>query len=331
MIRIAQIGVGYWGPNLLRNLMAHRDIEVTCVAEASPERRDYVNQAFNVRNIVNSAEEAIARDDVDAVIIASPASTHSALAQKALEANKHILVEKPLCMHVAEIDALEAIAKPASLTVMAGHTFLYNPAVLHLRKIIEQGELGELRYIYTQRLNLGQIRSDVDALWNLAPHDISIIQYLLGDVAPSSVVRSGMTYIQEGIEDVTFLNITYPEGIMANVHVSWLDPRKTRTVVVVGSRKMAVYDDLSEYQITVYDKSIEPDLKPGSDYDQPPHRFVHNNGAANMPSLPKTEPLKAEIDHFISCIHDGTEPRTGITHARNVVGILERASKAAGT
>ena len=208
---------------------------------------------------------------IQAVVIATPVKTHFELAVKALEAGKHILVEKPIATTVGEVDRIGELAREKNLVVMVGHTFLYNAAVRYVKKIIDAGELGDIRYIYSQRLNLGRIRSDVDALWNFAPHDISIIQYWLGDPEPISVVKRGVDYIQERVDDVVFMNILYPNKVMANIHVSWLDPRRLRQMTVVGSKKMVVYDNDADNKVAIYDKGIDRKAVLGQnmDYDNP--------------------------------------------------------------
>jgi predicted dehydrogenase len=262
------------------------------------------------------------------VIIATPADSHFPLAQAALKHGQHVFVEKPLATKVAEVDILAGEAQQKGLIVMAGHTFIYNNAVRYVKKLIDRGELGELRYIYSQRLNLGRIRSDIDALWNLAPHDISIIQYWLNEPEPLAITRSGMAYIQPGVDDVVFLNITYPGKVMANIHVSWLDPQKTRKIIVIGSKKMVIYDDVAEDKIAIYDKGIDPKavLGEGMDFDRPPSpQFSYRSGDIHLPKIDWVEPLKAEAEHFLSSIRTNTQPLTGFPHARRVVDILERA------
>jgi predicted dehydrogenase len=195
--------------------------------------------------------------------------------------------------------------------------------------MIDAGELGEVRYIYSQRLNLGRIRSDIDALWNFAPHDISIIQYWLGDPAPLSVSRRGMAYMQDGIDDVVFLSLTYPNKIMANIHVSWLDPQKVRKMIVVGSKKMVVYDDVADDKIAIYDKGIDRRAVLGEnmDFDHPrPPEFNYRSGDILLPQVKFVEPLRVEAEHFIDSIKNKTTPLTGLAHARTVVSILEQAS-----
>ncbi len=251
------------------------------------------------------------------------------MAIRSLEAGKHILVEKPLARSVAEVEEIGRLAREKNLVAMVGHTFLFNAAVQYVKKMIDSGELGDIRYIYSQRLNLGRIRSDVDALWNFAPHDISIIQYWLGDPIPLSVIRRGVGYIQDDVDDVVFMNILYPNKNMANIHVSWLDPRRVRRMVIVGSKKMIVYDDTAENKISIFDKGIDrmAVLGENMDYDNQHFSiFNHRSGDVVLPKIHFQEPLKVEIDHFIDCILNGTECITGIDHAKKVVSILEQSS-----
>jgi predicted dehydrogenase len=225
---LAQLGCGYWGPNLLRNFSSLPNCRVKYVVDFSPERRAFVEKQFPGVMAVDSFDVVLKDKEVQGVVIATPAATHFQLAKDSLLAGKHVFVEKPLATRVSEVDELGKIASERKLVVMAGHTFVYNAAVRFVKKLMDAGELGEVRYIYSQRLNLGRIRSDIDALWNFAPHDISIIQYWLGDPEPLSVLRQGMDYMQDSVDDVVFLNIVYPNKIMANVHVSWLDPAPKR-------------------------------------------------------------------------------------------------------
>ena len=321
---IAQIGVGYWGPNLLRNLAANKNCEIKTVAELSEERRSFVKSLYPKINISNDFNEILNDSDIEAVVISTPVNTHFDLATKALSAGKHILVEKPMAKSVEQIEQIGALAKKNNLVAMAGHTFLYNSAVRYLKQLIDKGDLGEIRYIYCQRLNLGRIRSDVDALWNFAPHDISIIQYLLDNITPILVKRQGMDYVQEGIEDVVFMNIVYPDKIMANIHVSWLDPHKVRCITVVGTKKMVVYDDVADNKIAVYDKGIDRKAVLGQhmDYDNGFYKFSHRDGDVLLPKINFEEPLKVEIAHFIDCIQNGTRCLTDTDHAMQVVKIL---------
>src|SRR4051812_22780399 len=330
-INLAQIGCGYWGPNLVRNYSAVPDCRVKYVVDASPERRRFVESNFPRSKAIETYQPVLADPEVSGVIIATPAGTHFELAKQALLAGKHVFVEKPLATKVAEVDELGRIAKERGLVVMAGHTFIYNAAVRYIKKLIDGGELGEIRYIYSQRLNLGRIRSDIDALWNFAPHDISIIQYWLGNSEPLSVMRQGMDYMQKGVDDVVFLSVVYPGKIMANIHVSWLDPQKVRKMIVVGSKKMVVYDDVADDKIAIYDKGIDRRAVLGENMDfdsQQRAEFNYRSGDILLPQVKFTEPLRAEAEHYLDCVQNGGTPLTGVAHARTVVGILERAQSA---
>jgi predicted dehydrogenase len=325
---LAQVGCGYWGPNLLRNFSALPNCLVKYVVDSSPERRSFVEINYPRTRAVQAYAAALSDPEINAVVIATPAATHFQLAKEALLAGKHVFVEKPLATKVSEVDELGKLAEDRRLVVMAGHTFIYNAAVQYVKQLVERGELGEIRYVYSQRLNLGRIRADIDALWNFAPHDISIIQYWLGNPSPTSVHRLGMDFIQRGIDDVAFLNIVYPQKIIANIHVSWLDPQKVRKMIVVGSRKMVVYDDVADDKIAIYDKGIDKRaiLGQNMDFDDPrAEQFSYRSGDILMPQIRFTEPLRCEVEAFVDCIRNGTTPITGIPHARNVVSILEQA------
>jgi predicted dehydrogenase len=325
---LAQIGCGYWGPNLLRNFSSLPNCRVKYVVDASPDRRGFVEANFPLTQALDTSAKLFSDPEVTAVIIATPAGTHFQLAREALLAGKHVFVEKPLATKVSEVDELAKLAIERNLVVMVGHTFIYNSAVRYVKKLLDDGELGEIRYIYSQRLNLGRIRGDIDALWNFAPHDISIIQYWLGDPVPLGIRRLGMDFIQKGVDDVVFLSLVYPQKIIANIHVSWLDPQKVRKMIVVGSRKMVVYDDIADAKIAIYDKGIDKKaiLGQNMDFDNPrPDQFSYRSGDIVMPNISFTEPLRSEAEHFVDCIRNGKEPITGTLHARNVVSILEQA------
>jgi len=327
-LRTAQIGVGYWGPNLLRNLVANKNCEVMQVADLSQERQEFIASIYPAITVTDDPEDILNNGDIDAVVIATPVATHFDFALRCLEAGKHILVEKPMATTVAEVKQIGKLAEEKSLIAMVGHTFLFNAAVRYVKTLIDKGELGDIRYIYTQRLNLGRIRTDVDALWNLAPHDISIIQYWLDDPEPVQVSRNGMDYVQNGVDDVVFMNIVYPDNVMANIHVSWLDPHKIRRMTVVGSKKMVVYDDISENKITIFDKGIDVKAKLGEQMDYDSGKSVDldlRSGDVLLPKINWVEPLKTEIAHFVDCIQNGTECLTGPEHAEKVVEILSRS------
>ncbi len=326
-VTVAQIGVGYWGPNLLRNLVLNSNCEVKSVVDVSRERCEFTARLHPKVTLFQDVKDVLDDPQIQAVVIATPVKTHFSLTMQALKKGKHVLVEKPMATSVDEIDEIASYAKQHNLVAMVGHTFLYNSAVRYLKQLIKKGDLGDIRYIYCQRLSLGRIRSDVNALWNFAPHDVSIVQYLLDDLKPISVVKRGMDYVQTGIEDVVFMDIVYSNKVLVHIHVSWLDPHKVRRITVVGSKKMVVYDDVSDKKIAVYDKGVDrmAVLGENMDFDKAgPVQFNYRSGEINYPEIEWTEPLKVEIDHFIDCIVNGTSCLTGPEHARKVVEILSR-------
>ena len=327
MINIAQIGVGYWGPNLLRNLMSNEDCIVKMVVDIFSERRNFVQGLYPTIQVSGDTREAIDDPDINAVVIATPVASHFDLAMQSLEAGKHVLIEKPMATSVEEVQQIASIAIKNNLVAMVGHTFVYNAAVRYVKTLIDSGELGDIRYIYSQRLNLGRVRSDADALWNFGPHDISIIHYWLNEQPALSVTKCGMDYLQNKVDDVVFLNIVYPNKVMVNIHVSWLDPLKIRRMTVVGSEKMVIYDDIAENKIAIYDKGIDRKAILGDhmDYDNSKGvDFDLRSGDVLLPKIDWQEPLKVEIEHFLDCIHNGTECITGTDHAIKVVDILSQ-------
>jgi predicted dehydrogenase len=331
---IAQIGCGYWGPNLLRNFSAQQNCWVKYVADSNNERLAYVNTNFPKTETVSDLESVLADDAVEAVLIATPAATHYELTKRALESGKHVFVEKPLATSTREADELLALADEKQRVLMAGHTFLYNAAVRYAKKLLDERELGQVYYIYSQRLNLGQVRSDVNAWWNLGPHDVSILLYLMNNELPVSVSAVGISYIQPGIEDVVFATLKWRNGVTAHIHVSWLDPGKVRKMTIVGSRKMVIYDDVSDDKITVLDKGIDrvPKIGERMDYDQfNNYQLIHRTGDVWLPRISFQEPLRVEAAHFLDCLRNGVVPLTGPRHARDVVAILEATQTALET
>ena len=328
-INVSQVGVGYWGPNLLRNLINFKNFEVKKIVELSNDRLAFIHSTFPGIPTTKKLEEILEDPGIEAVVISTPANTHYDIAIKCLNKGKNVLIEKPMATTAAEIDKIIQISRRNNLIAMVGHTFLFNPAVIFIKKIIDSGEIGDVRYIYSQRLNLGRIRQDVDVLWNLAPHDISIIQYWLNNPEPLKIFRNGMDYVQKDIDDVVFLNIKYPNKVIANIHVSWLDPNKVRNITIVGSKKMIFYDDISENKIKIYDKGIDPVARLGEnmDYDDI-NSLLYNyrSGGIKIPKIKWSEPLKNEIEHFYNSIIQKEKCLTDATHAKSVVKILEMSS-----
>jgi predicted dehydrogenase len=299
---------------------------VKFVVEISPERQAYVRANFPKSQVVSDLDSVLKDPEIDAVIISTPASSHFELAKQVLESGKHAFVEKPLATSTEQADELVALAAKTGKTLMAGHTFLYNAAVRYAQKLLRDESLGRLYYIYSQRLNLGQVRSDVNAWWNLAPHDVSILLYLMNGELPASVSAVGVSYIQPGIEDVVFATLQWASGVTGHIHVSWLDPGKIRKMTLVGSRKMVVYDDVSDDKIMIFDKGVDrvPKIGERMDYDQSgSYQLIHRTGDIWLPKISFQEPLKTEAAHFLDCLRNGEAPLTGPKHARDVVAVLE--------
>lgn len=327
-IRVAQIGYGYWGPNLLRNLQALPSVEVCAVGDINPQQLVKLSRSSNVFRTTTAVEELLDDPTIDAIVIATPAASHFELTYRALTAGKHALVEKPLAMTAADGARLVKLAEENGLVLLVGHTFLYNTAVRRLKQYLEEGELGDVFYLYSQRLNLGRVRQDVNALWNFAPHDISIILYLL-EQTPEEVSARGFCCLQQGIEDVVFMTLAFRNGMGAHVHISWMDPQKVRRMTVVGSRKMAVYDDVStDAKIKIYDRGVEriPNSESPRDFQTfAEFQLLPRRGDIVIPALDFPEPLQLECQHFIDCILEGKRPLTDGQHGLDVVRVLEAA------
>jgi predicted dehydrogenase len=320
--RLAVAGYGYWGPNLARNIAAHPTAQLVAVCDPNPARRDAAAEHHAGAQLVDRFDQLLDGTvaDLDGIVLATPAATHHELGMAALGAGKHLLVEKPLAMTVAHGAELVAAAETHDLVLMAGHTFLYEAAVRHLAEANGRHEFGDITYVYAQRLNLGRIRSDVNAMWNLAPHDISIVLHVLG-VPAVAVTARGVAALQPGIEDVVFVDIELAGGVLAHVHVSWLDPQKVRKMVLLGREQMVVYDDVSRDEtITVFDKGFDaaPADRTG---------FAMRDRGATVVPLDRREPLALECAEFVDCIRTGREPLTGGRHALEVVRVLEGAQR----
>jgi predicted dehydrogenase len=328
MVGIAVVGAGYWGPNLIRNFSAVGHL--VAVVDRDEARLHKQRLLYPGVLYTTDIEEVLASDAVQGVALATPADSHYALAKKVIEAGKSVFVEKPLAQTVAECEDLIRLAAERTVVLMVGHTFEFNAAVQYVEKCIEQNELGQIYYIYSQRLNLGVVRSDINALWNLAPHDISIALRWLKKM-PVRVDARGYTYLQPGIEDVVYLNMEFADGIAVHVHVSWLDPGKVRRMTVVGSEKMVVYDDAStEAKIQLYDKGIDRRGLDGSlgDFDSfGKFQLIQRAGDVLIPRIDFAEPLRSECQHFVECIVAGKKPLTDGENGLRVVKILEAASR----
>ncbi len=322
-INIAVVGSGYWGPNLIRNIAGLPDATLHTVCDLNPkalatnaERYPGVKTTPNFADVLNDPE-------IQGVVLATPAHVHAEMGRQALEAGKHLMVEKPLTLKAADAKALVDLAAAQNLRLMVGHVFEYNPAVKALKTLVDNGELGRVLYLYSARLNLGIVRDDLNAMWNLAPHDFSIINFVSGKT-PVRVAARGFRLLGRKLEDVAFVTLEYPDGEVAHVHVSWLDPGKVRRMTVVGENKMAVYDDVSDERLRIYDRGVIPDTLP-NDFGE--FKMLTRSGDMTIPKLEPTEPLRAECAHFVECIRTGQTPISDGVDGYVVVQMLEAAQQ----
>ncbi len=322
VVRMGIIGYGYWGPNLVRNLQDVESAEVVAVSDLNSARLKTLSRKFPSIRLTSECKDIFRDSSIDAVVIATPVSTHFMLAKQALLSGKHVFVEKPLAASVQECRALIEIARTQKKTLMVGHTFEYNPAVLKISEILRSGELGRLHYIDSVRVNLGRYQSDGrNVIWDLAPHDISIILHWIGHM-PLGVSAWGQSFVQKGIEDVAFIRLGFPGGILAHIHVSWLAPAKLRRMTVVASQKMALYDDLENFEkIKIADRSAQ--LNVNSDQLRVDYRL----GDIVSPHVDFKEPLGQECEHFIESIRSGKKPLTDGESGARVVRILEASDQ----
>jgi predicted dehydrogenase len=317
MIKIAVIGYGYWGPNFVRNFDSIDNSEVAAICDLNKKNLDSARKKYPDILITNNYDELLANKEIDAVIVATPPETHFELAKKALISGKHVLVEKPLCTKASEADELIEISKNNKKVLMVDHTFQYSPAIDRLKEIISSGEIGKIQYIHSQRLNMGLFNTK-GVLWDLAPHDISIILHLL-DKFPEKINARAYAHIKNDIHDLAFINMHFKD-VDAHIHLSWLDPCKTRKMVIVGSKKMIVYNDIDTVErIKVYDKSV---LHKES-YDSFGEFFLtYNYGDIHIPIISNEEPLKLACTHFLDCIENNKKPLSDGENGKAVVKII---------
>ena len=322
-VKIACVGLGGWGKNILRvsSQIPNADLKAICDTNSSVLQK-FSPQYPNAKPYA-SYDNLLSEENLDAVLLATPAPQHFAMASAAIQAGKHVYVEKPMTLTAAEAETLVQQAEAAGRTLMVGHLLEYHPAVHYLKSLIESGELGDLLYLYSKRLNLGVVRNDENALWSLAPHDISVILYLL-DCEPERVTASGQALLQPGIEDVVFVYLQFPQGRMAQIHVSWLDPHKERKLVVVGSKKMAVFDDMHPSEkIRVYDKSATVQWSNANSIEA----ISVRHGEIHIPVIDTYEPLNKELQHFVDCVQTGQTPRSDGRDGLRVIRVLEKAGQ----
>ena len=315
--RVGIVGLGYWGPNLVRNFAAIPTCEVTWLCDASEPARGRLAQALPAARATDDLEALLRDEELDAVVLATPVPTHAELAARVARAGKHCFVEKPLATSVADAQEAVAAARAAGTVLMVGHLLEYHPAVDRLKELLDAGELGELYYLYGNRLNLGKLRADENALWSLGAHDVSVMLRLIGE-EPVECVAQGRSYVREGVEDVVFCYLRFPSGVVAHLHLSWLDPHKERRLTVVGERRMATFDDMQlEGKLTLYDKGFDQDVRSWGEY-------IARSGEIFSPQIPNVEPLRVECEHFVECVRSGATPRSDGESGLRVVRVLER-------
>jgi predicted dehydrogenase len=316
-LRIGVAGLGYWGPNLARNFASIEGCEVAWCCDASEASRARAASRFPDARTTPDLDELLADPALDAIALATPVPTHAALAARVLEAGKHCFVEKPLAQSVADAERAVAAALASGRILMVGHLLEYHPGVRKLKELTDSGQLGdEIYYIYGNRVNLGKLRADENALWSLGAHDVSVVLNLAGE-EPHDAVAHGQSYVREGVEDVVFCFLRFPSGLCAHLHLSWLDPHKERRFTVVGSRRMATFDDMAlEGKLTIYDKGFDEDARGYGEY-------ITRSGDIFSPRIPNVEPLRLECEHFVHCLRTGEQPRSDGASGLRVVRVLE--------
>lgn len=322
VVNVAVVGVGGWGKNLVRNYSQIPGARLKYLCDLDEKKLKSVQSQFPADKTTTRFDELVADPDLEAIIIATTGPSHFKLCKQALLAGKDVYVEKPMVLAAKDAAELVQLAETHKRILMVGHLLEYHPVVQKLKEMIDSGELGKVRYIYSQRLNLGTVRADENAMWNFAPHDISVILYLLG-MSPSDVSARGQSYLQAGIEDVVFLAINFNGKAMGHVHVSWLDPHKTRRITIVGSKRMAVFDDLEPNEkLKIYDKGAEVN----TDYDTFAEYVGLRFGDITVPYIRVGEPLRIECEHFLRCVRDRSQPLSDGHDGLRVVKVLEAAS-----
>ncbi len=323
VITIGIVGLGYWGPNLLRNFIQLDGCKVKICCDLNEDSLNGARKQYPDIAITNNYDSLLQDPEIQAVVIATSAGTHYRMAKQAIEHGKHVYVEKPLTLKVTHAEELVELARQNGIKLMVGHLMEYHPAVEKLKEMIQNDELGDIYYLYSQRVNLGKIRRDENALWSFAPHDISIVMYLL-ESEPIDVSTRGQSYLQDGIEDVVFLSLLFPGKIMAQIQLSWLDPHKIRRTTIVGSKKMAVFDDMEPTEkIRIYDKGVTNNAS----YDSFGEALSLRFGDIKIPYIKMVEPLRLECQHFIDCIVNDRQPRSDGMDGLRVVKVLQAAQE----
>lgn len=321
-VPIAVLGLGYWGPNLVRNVFDLPEADLVAVCDPSRDRLAPVGARYPTVRLMESSDDVFADSAIEAVVLATPAHTHYQLAEMALRAGKHVFVEKPLAGSVAECEDLIKLAHESALTLMPGHTFLYSPPVTRIRQMIEDKSIGDVLFVTTSRVNLGIHQSDISVISDLGPHDFAILQYWL-DETPETVSAFGRACIVPGTSDVAFVNLGYASGTVAHVEISWLAPSKLRRTALIGTEKMVVYDDTSAEPVRVFDTGI--DVPAPSTFGE--YRLTYRTGDIVSPRIAATEPLSLELADFCGCIRSGDTPRSSAELGTDVVRIVAAAEQ----
>ena len=320
-MKVGVAGLGYWGPNLARNFASIAGCELAWCCDPSAQARERWRPSFPAARFSGELDDLLADPALDAVVLATPVPTHGPLAERVLAAGKHCFVEKPLAASVAEAERAVAAAEAAGRLLMVGHLLEYHPGVAKLKEIAVSGELGDIHYVYSNRLNLGQLRADENALWSLGAHDVSVVLHL-ADEEPYELDARGESYMRDGVEDVVFGFMRFPSGLAAHLHLSWLDPHKERRFTVVGSRRMATFDDMDlERKVTVYDKGFDESAGSYGEY-------ITRAGDIYSPRVANREPLRLECEHFVECVLEGRAPRSDGASGLRVVRVLEGLQQA---
>jgi predicted dehydrogenase len=315
-VRVGVAGLGYWGPNLARNFASIPGCELAWLCDGDPEALQRVASSHPGVRTTGALDDLLADPALDAVVLATPVPTHADLAVRVLQAGKHCFVEKPLATRVGDAERAVAAADAAGRALMVGHLLEYHPGIAKLKEIATSGELGDIYYVYGNRLNLGKLRADENALWSLGAHDVSVLLHLL-DEEPHEVEARGESYMRQPVEDVVFCFLRFPSGRAAHLHLSWLDPHKERRFTVVGSKRMATFDDMAlEGKVTVYDKGFDEDSRSYGEY-------ITRSGDIWSPRIPNREPLRLECEHFVECVRSGATPRSDGRSGLRVVRVLE--------
>jgi predicted dehydrogenase len=317
-VRVAVVGLGYWGPNLVRNLSELEDAELAWLCDLDGDRLAALGRRYPAVKLTESLDDVLADASVDAVVVATPVSTHFGLVRRALLAEKHVLVEKPLCASSTEAVELAALSAERGLVLMPGHTFVYSPPVVAIHSLIESGALGELYFVSSSRVNLGLHQSDVSVIWDLGPHDFSILRYWLGET-PTHISATARSCILPNTPDVAFVDLSYAGGTLAHVEMSWLAPSKLRRTTIVGSEKMVVYDDTSSEPVRVFDSGVR--LRDPETFGE--YRLTYRTGDIVSPRVDAAEPLALELRDFCSAVQHGTEPRSSLALGVEVVRMIE--------